>query len=107
MDLGQCRARRVQHDVFALTDLQDAVQPLQDAVDERLLFVVERCQCLDDYGLALEQDVDFFESVGDERRACGDKIADIVRAPEFGRDFNGARKIDDLRINTMFSKVFC
>ena len=45
----------MQHDVLALTNLQHAVEALQDLVDEGLFLFPERFHRLDDDRLALEQ----------------------------------------------------
>ncbi len=80
----------MQHDVLALTNLQDAIETLQYPVDPVLFDGCQWLLCLDDHGLAVQHCFDLHEVVGGERRAARNEIADQVRLAELGCDLHRA-----------------
>ena len=65
-------------------DLQDAIEALQDLVDQGLLVVAERFLRLNDNGFAVEQGFEFREPVGAQRAAGRYQVANELGAPSFG-----------------------
>ncbi len=59
----------MQHDVFAFTDLEHAVEALQHAVDQRLFFVRQCFLGLDDDGLTIDQCLQLDQAIGSQRGA--------------------------------------
>ena len=65
-NLAKRRTRRMQHDVLAVVDFENAVEPLQDLVHEGLLFVAQWRQRLDDHRFAFQQHRHLAQAVRDQ-----------------------------------------
>ena len=91
--------------MYLLSNFQHAIEPLDDFVDQRLLFLTERGEGLDDDRFAFQQNRDFAQAIGHERAAGRDQVANKVRTAEFRRYFDRAGEVDGLCAYLIFLKV--
>ena len=96
----------MQHDVFALPNLQDAIKSLQYPVYQRLFGDIQWRLGLNDDLLTFEQYIHLSETICGQSRTGRYEITDVIGYAKLGRDFDGAREIDDLRRHILFLKVF-
>ncbi len=92
----------MQHDVLAFPNLQNAIESLQNLVDQGLLLFAKRLFRLDNDGLALEQDFEFRQSIGPQRAACRHDVADVVGTPQPGCNLDGTGKVDGFGVDVVF-----
>ncbi len=85
----------MEHDVLAFFDLQHALDPLQEAVDQRELVVIQLRGRADQCGSTLEYRCDFVEVVRLHRGAARNQIANDIRLSEAGCNLDCARKLND------------
>src|ERR1700722_10669247 len=95
-DRGQCRARRVQHDVLAALDLLHAVDAHEQAPRPLLFLRGDRHRRANQRGLAFEHDLRLAQVVRRQRRAGRHQVADQIRPPEPRRYLHGAGQDHDL-----------